>query len=124
MKKAVQAITAAFPCQSQQYTLFCSIGSSVEVEFADKTAVLRFATVILNHMHFSHPFCTFFCFHPQERMSFLGGGGGGVVLHILLNRGTHCCAFATVVLTCIYRGVGHAALTTVLTVPLFAPGAP
>ena len=30
-----QVITAAFPCQSQQYTLFCSVGSGVEVEIAD-----------------------------------------------------------------------------------------
>ena len=29
-------ITAAFPYQSQQYTLFCSVGSGVGVEIADQ----------------------------------------------------------------------------------------
>ena len=32
-------ITAAFPCQSQQYTLFCSLGSNVGVEIADETSL-------------------------------------------------------------------------------------
>ena len=29
-------ITAAFPCQRQQYTLLCGVGSSVGVEIAEK----------------------------------------------------------------------------------------
>ena len=31
-------ITAAFPCQSPQYTLFCGLGSSVGVEIAEETS--------------------------------------------------------------------------------------
>ena len=31
-------ITAAFPCQSQHYTLFCGLGSSVGVEIAEETS--------------------------------------------------------------------------------------
>ena len=31
-------ITAAFPCQSQQHTLFCGLGSSVGVEIAEQTS--------------------------------------------------------------------------------------
>ena len=31
-------ITAAFPCQSQQYTLFWGLGSSVGVEIAEETS--------------------------------------------------------------------------------------
>ena len=31
-------ITAAFPCQSQNYTLFCGLGSSVGVEIAEETS--------------------------------------------------------------------------------------
>ena len=31
-------ITAAFPCQSQHYTLFCGLGSSFGVEIAEETS--------------------------------------------------------------------------------------
>ena len=31
-------ITATFPCQSQQYTLFCGLGSSVGVEISEVTS--------------------------------------------------------------------------------------
>ena len=31
-------ITAAFPCQSQHYTLFCGLGSGVGVEIAEETS--------------------------------------------------------------------------------------
>ena len=31
-------ITATFPCQSQQYTLFCGLGSNVGVEIAEETS--------------------------------------------------------------------------------------